>query len=97
MLEIILYLIAKVASLALGAAYWIMFIRVVFELIGRVTSYDIGSSKPYIFCYAVSEAVAAPIRYICYKLNIFQGTPMDIPFLITMIAVMMLKSLLPII
>ena len=56
MIEAILYIIAKVTALALGVVSWMMLIRVVLELVGRVTSYDIGSNKIYIFSYAVCAA-----------------------------------------
>ena len=97
MIEAILYVIAKVAALALGAVSWMMLIRVMMELVGRVTSYDISANKIYIFSYAVSEAFVAPFRYICVKLNIFQGTPIDVPFFMAMLTIMILQNLLPMI
>ena len=97
MIEAILYIIAKVTALALGVVSWMMLIRVLLELVGRLTSYDIGSNKIYIFSYAVSEAFIAPFRYICVKLNIFQGTPIDVPFFMAMLTIMILQNLLPII
>jgi hypothetical protein len=97
MIEAILYTIAKVASLALGAVSWMMLIRVMLELVGRVTTYDISENKIYIFSYAVSEAFVAPFRYLCVKLNVFQGTPIDVPFFMAMLTIMILQNLFPLI
>ena len=37
------------------------------------------------FLYVVTEPVILPIRNLCGKMGWFQGLPLDMPFLITMV------------
>ena len=96
-METVLYIIAKVISLMLGAISLAMFSRVIMELVSRMTSYDIEGNKIFIFCYTVTEMFVTPFRYLCARFNLFQGTPIDAPFFIAYITVALLQSFLPII
>ena len=96
-METVLYIIAKVISLMLGAISLAMFSRIIMELVSRMTSYDIEGNKIFIFCYTVTEMFVTPFRYLCARFNLFQGTPIDAPFFIAYITVALLQSFLPII
>ena len=96
-METVLYIIAKVISLMLSAISLAMFSRVMMQLIAMITSRDIEGNKFFIFCYTVTEIFVTPFRYLCERLNLFQGTPIDAPFLIAYITVSLLQSFLPII
>ena len=96
-MEAFFYIIAKVISLLLRAVSLAMFSRVIMELVSRMTSHDVHGNKFFIFCYTVSEVFVTPFRYLCAKLNLFQGTPIDAPFFIAYLTVSMLQMFLPII
>jgi hypothetical protein len=96
-MEAVLYIFAKVISLLLSAISLAMFARVIMEIASRITSYDVGGNKLYVFCYAVTEIFVTPFRFMCAKLNWFQGTPIDVPFFIAYITISLLQSFLPII
>ena len=46
-----------------------------------------------VFVHMITEPVIHPIRVLCYKMNWFQQTPMDFPFLLTLIVIMLLQML----
>ena len=46
------------------------------------------------FLYAVTEPIIQPIRKLCYKKNWFQHTPIDVPFMITMLLVILAQTIL---
>lgn len=46
-----------------------------------------------VFVYMVTEPIIQPIRKLCYKMNWFQQTPLDFPFLLTIILIMLLQML----
>ena len=96
-MEAVLYIFAKVISLLLGAISMAMFARVIMEIASRMTSFDVGGNKLYVFCYAVTEIFVTPFRFLCAKFNLFQGTPIDAPFFIAYITISLLQALLPII
>ena len=96
-METILYIIAKVISLMLSAISLAMSARVIMQIIARMSSYDIEGNKIYIFCYAVTELFVTPFRYLCAKFNLFTGTPIDAPFFIAYISIVLLNGMMPII
>jgi uncharacterized protein YggT (Ycf19 family) len=46
------------------------------------------------FLYALTEPITVPIRALCERMNWFQGIPMDIPFTLTWLLLMLLQVLL---
>ena len=46
-----------------------------------------------VFLHMITEPVIHPIRVLCYKMNWFQQTPLDFPFLLTVILIMLLQML----
>ena len=46
------------------------------------------------FLFLVTEPLIMPIRTLCYKRNWFQETPLDIPFLITILVLSLLQTLI---
>ena len=96
-METVFYLIAKVISLMLGAISLAMSTRVIMQIVARMSAYDIEGNSFYIFCYAVTEIFVTPFRYLCAKFNLFMGTPIDAPFFIAYMTIVLLNSILPII
>ena len=96
-MEAIFYVTAKVISLMLSAISLAMFIRVILQLVSMLTSFNLEGNKFYVFCYAITELVATPFRYLCAKFNLFTGTPIDAPFFIAYLSISLLQSFLPMI
>ena len=96
-MEAVFYIFAKVVSLMLSAISLAMLVRVILELVSRMTSYDAEGSKVFAFCYTLTELVVTPFRYLCHRFNWFQGTPIDAPFFIAYIFIALLQTFLPII
>ena len=46
------------------------------------------------FLYALTEPFTIPIRALCERMDWFQGVPMDIPFTLTWLLLMLLQILL---
>ncbi len=46
------------------------------------------------FLFMVTEPIIAPVRALCYKKNWFQRTPLDVPFLITIVLLMLLRGII---
>ena len=49
-MEAVFYIFAKVVSLMLSAISLSMLVRVILELVSRMTSYDAEGSKVFAFC-----------------------------------------------
>lgn len=96
-MEAIFYIFAKVISLMLSAISLAMSARVIMQIIAQMSSWDIQGNKIYVFCYAVTEIFVTPFRYLCSKFNLFTGTPIDAPFFIAYITIVLLNGFLPII
>ena len=96
-MESVFYLIAKVISLMLGAISLALSTRVIMQIVARMSSYEIEGNPFYVFCFAVTEIFVTPFRYLCAKFNWFTGTPIDVPFFIAYMSLVILNGLLPII
>lgn len=96
-MEAIFYVTAKVISLMLSAISLAMFVRVILQLVSMLTSFNLEGNKFYVFCYAITELVVTPFRYLCAKFNLFTGTPIDAPFFIAYLSISLLQSFLPMI
>ena len=96
-METIFYVTAKVISLMLSAISLAMFVRVILQLVSMLTSFNLEGNKFYVFCYAITELVVTPFRYLCAKFNLFTGTPIDAPFFIAYLSISLLQSFLPMI
>ena len=53
-----------------------------------------GPTRIGAFLYVVTEPFILPIRNLCNRFGWFQGTPLDMPFLITSLLMMMVSSFL---
>ncbi|MBQ2793933.1 MAG: YggT family protein [Clostridia bacterium] len=90
-MEYFFYVFARVVSIGLSALSLAMVLRVILQFFAS------EDNKFVIFCYAVTEPFIIPIRVIMEKLNIGQSSPIDIPFFIAYIIIMLLQMLLPIV
>lgn len=53
-----------------------------------------GQSRIGAFLYVVTEPFIMPVRGLCNRLGWFQGVPLDMPFLITSLLLMLVTSAL---
>ena len=86
-----------------GSVYMIMLCLTVFiyvvdiAMLGRVVlSWITMGEQTRIgtFLYVVTEPFIMPVRGLCNRLGWFQGVPLDMPFLITSMLMMMVSSML---
>lgn len=91
-MEFIFYFIAKIVDLTLGAVSLAMMARAILPIILRE---GVEDSKLYTFAFVVSEPFVTPFRFILYKLNIGQDTPIDLSFMVAYVGIMLIRMLLP--
>ena len=53
-----------------------------------------GQSRIGAFLYVVTEPLIMPVRGICNRLGLFRGMPLDMPFLITSLLLLLISSAL---
>ena len=53
-----------------------------------------GESRISGFLYYLTEPVISPIRALCARMHWFEGFPLDIPFLITVLVLAVMQTLL---
>ena len=77
-----LIVLTEVLSLA-------MLIRAILSWIDQMGEFRISA-----FLFMITEPVILPIRKLCAKLHLFEGFPLDIPFMITIILLYVLQMML---
>ena len=97
MLELTLYIFAKVVSLFLSVISLAMFVRVILHLVLAMTGRNPEKNKFFVFCFTVTEIFVLPFRYLCAKFNLFTGTPIDAPFFMAYLTLTILQGILPVI
>lgn len=75
-----LYVISTTVHLMLNMVMLAMTARAILSLFGNPTD-----SKLYAITYVISEPIIVPVRFLFYKLNLFQNIPLDISYLVTYI------------
>ena len=88
-MDIVIYIIKQTAVALLGVVDFAMLLRAIMSWFDQT-----GESKISMFLYAITEPLILPVRRLCEKLNWFQGTPLDMPFMITLILILIAQSLL---
>ena len=91
-MELLLYIIAKLVDLTLGAVSAAMLLRVIIPLVT-----DAENNRLYAFCTVISEPFVIPFRYILVKLNVGQDSPIDMSFTLAYFAIALLRMFLPVI
>ncbi len=79
-----LYIVVRCALLFIDVLSIAMLVRAVMSwfTMGQVTK--LGN-----FLYVVTEPIILPIRALCNRFGWFQGVPIDMPFLLTMVTLSM--------
>ncbi len=91
-MELLVYILRSTLLLIIDVLQIAMLIRAVFSWIDPE-----GGSRISAFLYMLTEPVILPVRAICVKNNWFQGTPIDIPYLITVLLLSLLQLVIRII
>lgn len=88
-MAIALYLVRATALALLSVIELAMFVRAIMSWFDQT-----GESKLSMFLYAVTEPVILPVRRLCEKMHWFEGVPIDIPFMLTWLILMVLQLIL---
>ncbi len=88
-MAVALYLIRQTGLALIGVIELAMFARAIFSWFDQT-----GESKISMFLYAVTEPIIWPIRALCNKMHWFEGLPLDIPFMLTYLVLILLQALL---
>ena len=88
---IFLYSLATTLETAISAIILLMFARSILSFI----MFDIEENRLLGILYAITDAVCAPMRFICDRMGWFQGSPIDFPHMITFILLIVLRALIP--
>ena len=88
-MAIALYLVRATALALLSVIELAMFVRAIMSWFDQT-----GESKISMFLYAVTEPVILPVRRLCEKMHWFEGVPIDIPFMLTWLILMVLQLIL---
>ena len=89
-MEVILYILAKAVAIYLSVAAYAMLGRVILQFF--VVPEE---SRLFALCFFISEPCILPFRIIFAKLNIGQGVPIDIPFMVGYISVALIQMIMP--
>ena len=88
-MDVLLYFLKNTAILLLYVLDIGLFLRASLSWIDPNMGYRLSG-----FLYSVTEPVIQPIRKLCHKMNWFQRTPIDAPFMITVLLVIVAQLIL---
>ncbi len=88
-MAIALYLIRETALALIGVIELAMFARAIFSWFDQT-----GESRISAFLFAITEPIIFPIRALCSKMHWFENLPIDIPFMLTYLVLILLQALL---
>ncbi|MBQ8309408.1 MAG: YggT family protein [Clostridia bacterium] len=88
-MAVALYLIRSTAIALISLIELAMFARAILSWFDQT-----GESKISMFLYAVTEPVILPVRKLCERMHWFEGVPIDIPFMLTWLILMVVQLLL---
>ncbi len=89
-LQVVLYIIARVAQLFLIFTETALFLRAILSWF--ITNEE---NRLMIFLYAVTEPFVLPFRVICRVLKVPEDVPLDIPFMLALLFITILNGVLP--
>ena len=88
-MDLLLYFLKNTAVLLLYVLNIGLFLRAILSWIDPEMSFRVSA-----FLYTLTEPVIQPIRKLCHKKNWFQRTPIDMPFMITVLLVIVAQMIL---
>lgn len=88
-MDIVIALLQQTVLALLRVVDIAIFVRVILSWF-----YQGEETRVTFFLYAVTEPVIQPIRKLCYKMNWFQQTPIDMPLLFTVLLLSFLETVI---
>ena len=88
MLEDIIYVVSTILQLALTVIDIAMFLRMIFSW------FPIEPNNFIELLYTITEPLIYPFRALFARFNLFQNTPIDVPFLAAYIMIMLMSILI---
>ena len=88
-MDILLVFLLRTASALLYVLDIGLFLRAILSWIDPQMNFRVSS-----FLYSLTEPMIQPIRRLCQKKNWFQRTPIDAPFMITVVLVIVAQMIL---
>lgn len=88
-MDILLMFLLRTASALLYVLDMGLFLRAILSWIDPQMNFRVSA-----FLYSITEPVILPIRRLCQKKNWFQHTPIDAPFMITVLLVIVAQMIL---
>lgn len=86
----LLYIIAKFISIIISVEIYAMMARALLPLF-----INPEESRLYLFVTAITEPFVIPVRFILYKFNIGQNSPIDISFMLSYLLLFLIQLFLP--
>ena len=80
-----LYVLVNFVLVFIDVISWSMCIRAVLGWISN------GEGRLMRFLYTLTEPAIMPVRKLLHKLNLFQGTPLDMAYMFTYLALFLIQ------
>lgn len=87
--DTVLYVIKQVILILLDIFDVAFLVRAILSWIDPMDEFTVSK-----ILYAITEPLIIPIRRLCDRLHLFQGMPLDMPFLLTLLLLVLVRSLL---
>ena len=88
-MAVAVYLIKNTALVLISVLSIAMLARAILSWFDRT-----GESGISVFLYTITEPVILPVRRLCERMHWFEGIPIDIPFTLTWLILMVIQVLL---
>ncbi len=88
-MKIAVYLLVRTLIVLIDFLEVAMFVRAILSWFDPT-----GEWKISVFLFAVTEPLILPLRRLCEKMNWFQRVPLDIPFMLTWLILMVVQVVL---
>ena len=88
-MDIAILLIKQTLIVLTDVLSFALLVRAILSWIDQMGEFRISA-----FLFMITEPVILPIRKLCAKLHLFEGIPLDIPYMITIILLYVLQMML---
>ena len=89
MAEIVIALIRETGLALINVIWYAMFFHAILSWFDPMIEWGIS-----VFLRTVTDPVIFPVRRLCEKMHWFEGTPLDMPFMLTWLVLVFLRVLL---
>ena len=87
-MDTIIYLFRETVVILIDVLHIAMFARAILSWFDPMQE-----GRLSVFLYALTEPVILPIRALCVRNHWFEGLPLDVPFLLTWLALTLIQTL----